>query len=137
MKYVVSHKYTTPFRYVAVDKLLCKVSYVCKPGSSQNEGTSCIAAYLACMVTHHLCFFELSQEKAMHAWQDWHMLIDSKGTEITVNLEGSKFSRIAIFENFIEIILRIHCLNHAHAAHVSIAPECCPSALLHENCGSR
>ena len=65
------------------------------------------------------------------------MLIDSKGTEITVNLEGSKFSRIAIFEDFIEIILRIHCLNHAHAAHVSIAPECCPSALLHENCGSR
>ena len=50
---------------------------------------------------------------------------------------GSKFSQMAILEDFVEMILRICSLNYAHAGHISIAPECCPSALLHENCGSR
>ena len=39
---------------------------------------------------------------------------------IALNFRGSKFSRIAVFEHFVEIISRIRCLNCAHAANVII-----------------
>jgi len=32
---------------------------------------------------------------------------------IAQKFRGSKFSQIAVFENFVEIISRIHCLKHA------------------------
>ena len=32
---------------------------------------------------------------------------------IAQKFRGSKFSRIAVFENFVEIISRIHCPKHA------------------------
>ena len=42
----------------------------------------------------------------------------SRKYRIALNFRGSKFSRMVVFEDFTEIISRIHCLNHAHATHV-------------------
>ena len=35
---------------------------------------------------------------------------------IVLNFQGSKFSRIAIFEDFVEIVSRIRCMCTLHAA---------------------
>ena len=37
---------------------------------------------------------------------------------IALNFRGSKFSQMVVFEDFVKIISRIHCLNHAHTTHV-------------------
>ena len=37
---------------------------------------------------------------------------------IALNFRGSKFSRMAVFEDFVEMISRIRCLNRAHATHI-------------------
>ena len=33
---------------------------------------------------------------------------------------SAKFSQMVVFEDFVEIISRIRCLNHVHAAHIII-----------------
>ena len=37
---------------------------------------------------------------------------------IALNFRGSKFLQMAVFEDFVEIISRIHCLNNAHTTHI-------------------
>ena len=44
---------------------------------------------------------------------------------IALNLRVSKLLQIMILKDFVEIISRIHCLNHTHCAHVmySLVPS--------------
>ena len=35
---------------------------------------------------------------------------------IALKFRGSKFLRMAVFDDFVEIISRFRCLNHAHVA---------------------
>ena len=37
---------------------------------------------------------------------------------VALNFQESKFSRIVVFEDFVEIISQICCLNHTHTTHV-------------------
>ena len=48
----------------------------------------------------------------LQSYKDWWFGANC----IVLNSRGSKFSWIASFENFIEIILRIHCMRTLHAA---------------------
>ena len=44
--------------------------------------------------------------------------LQDKVYHIALNFWGSKFSQMVVFKDFTEIIPRILCLNHVHAAHV-------------------